>query len=99
LAASTASYRLNFLAAHLNGTENSSKRPGIWRMSVYIDEIVHAVSRHMQQHSLGEVAVRIEQREPGAGSEVLRDQVQQQRRFAGTGLADDVEMTPPFFRG
>ena len=37
LAASTASHRLNFLAAHLNGTENSPKRPGIWRMS---DEMI-----------------------------------------------------------
>jgi hypothetical protein len=40
----------------------------------------------MQQHGLGEIAVRIEQREALAGGEVLRDQVLQQRRFAGAGL-------------
>ena len=39
--------------------------------------------------------MRVEQCEPGAGREVLRDQVQQQRRFAGAGLADDVEMPAP----
>ena len=43
--------------------------------------------------------MRIEQREALAGGEVLRDQVQQQRRFAGAGLADDVEVAPPLFRG
>ena len=53
----------------------------------------------MQQHGFGEIAVRIEQREPGAGGEVLRDQVQQQRRFAGAGLADDVEVPPPLLGG
>ena len=34
LAAGTASYRLNFLAARLDGTENPTKRPAIRRMSV-----------------------------------------------------------------
>jgi len=33
LAADTASYRLNFLAARLDGTENPTKRPPIRRMS------------------------------------------------------------------
>jgi len=33
LAAGTASYRLNFLAARLDGTENPTKRPPIRRMS------------------------------------------------------------------
>jgi len=33
LAAGTASYRLNFLAARLDGTENPTKRPAIRRMS------------------------------------------------------------------
>jgi hypothetical protein len=61
--------------------------------TVYVDEIVRAPSRHMQQHGLGKIAVRIEQGEPGAGSEVLRDQIQQQCRFAGAGLADNVEVT------
>src|SRR3954470_22872714 len=36
LAAGTASHRLNFFAARLNGTENPPKRPGIRRMSVYV---------------------------------------------------------------
>ena len=34
LAAATASHRLNFLAARLDGTENPTKRPPIRRMSV-----------------------------------------------------------------
>src|SRR3954447_13629071 len=33
LAAGTASHQSNFLAARLNGMENSTKRPGIRRMS------------------------------------------------------------------
>src|SRR6185436_17920823 len=41
LAAGTASYRLNFLAARLDGTENPTKRPPIRRMSVYMFEIFH----------------------------------------------------------
>ena len=49
----------------------------------------------MEQHGFGEIAVRVEQCESGAGSEVLHDQVQQQCRFAGAGLADEVEMPPP----
>ena len=49
----------------------------------------------MEQHRFGEIAVRIEQREAFAGGEVLRDQVEQQRRFAGAGLADDVEVPAP----
>ena len=36
LAAGTASYRLNFLAARLDGTENPTKRPAIRQMSVYV---------------------------------------------------------------
>src|SRR3954447_12290765 len=36
LAAGTASHQSNFLAARLNGMENSTKRPGIRRMSVRI---------------------------------------------------------------
>ena len=46
----------------------------------------------MREHRLGEIAVRIEQRQALAGGEVLRNQVQEQRRFAGAGLADDVEV-------
>ena len=49
----------------------------------------------MEQDRLGKVAVRVEQRQAFAGREVLRDQVEQQRRFAGAGLADDVEVTAP----
>jgi len=39
LAAGTASYRLNFLAARLDGTENPTKRPPIRRMSAKITGI------------------------------------------------------------
>jgi hypothetical protein len=35
LAVGTASHRLNFLAARLNGTENYPKRPGTRRMSAH----------------------------------------------------------------
>ena len=50
-------------------------------------------------YGFGKIAVRVEQSEPGTASEVLCDQVQQQRRFAGAGLANNVEMPPPLFRG
>ena len=53
----------------------------------------------MEQHCFGKIAVRVEQGEPGAGSEVLCDQIQQQRRLAGAGLADDVQVPPPLFWG
>ena len=49
----------------------------------------------MQQHRFGEIAVRIEQREPFAGGEVLRDEIEEQRDLAGAGLADDVEVPAP----
>jgi hypothetical protein len=42
---------------------------------VYIDQIVGAASRHVEQHGFSEIAMRIEQSEPSAGDEVLRDQV------------------------
>ena len=53
----------------------------------------------MEQHRFGEIAVRIEEREPFAGREVLRDQIEEQRRFAGAGLADDVEVAAPRLGG
>jgi len=49
----------------------------------------------MEQHGFGEIAVRVKQREPFTRREVLRDQVEQQRRFAGAGLPDDVEVSAP----
>jgi hypothetical protein len=49
----------------------------------------------MQQHSFGKIPVRVEQGQPLAGSEILCDQVQQQRRFAGASLADDLQMPAP----
>src|SRR3954471_16260770 len=42
LAAGTASHRLNFFAARLNGTENPPKRPGIRRMSVQFWSFTYA---------------------------------------------------------
>jgi hypothetical protein len=51
---------------------------------------VAPVSRHVQQHGLGKIAVRVENREALAGSEVL-----QQRRSAGAGLADDIQVSAP----
>src|SRR5438067_855883 len=43
--------------------------------------------------------MRVEQRETLACREVLRDQIQEQRRFTGAGLADDVEVPAPRLRG
>jgi hypothetical protein len=54
--------------------------------------VAGAVSPQVQQQGFGELAVRVAQCQPLVGSEVLRDQVQQQRRFAGAGLPDEVEM-------
>ena len=53
----------------------------------------------MEQHRFGEIAVWIEQRQPFAGGEVLRDEIEEQRRFAGAGLADDVEVATPRLGG
>jgi hypothetical protein len=47
----------------------------------------------VHQHGLGEIAVRVEKCEPLAGGEVLRDQIEKQRRRAGADLADDVEVS------
>ena len=43
--------------------------------------------------------MRIEEGQAAAGGQILRDQIEQQRRFAGAGLADDVEMAGPGGRG
>ena len=42
--------------------------------------------------ALGEIAVRIEQREPLAGNEVLANEIEKKGALAGAGLSDDVEM-------
>ena len=52
----------------------------------------------MFERGFGEVAVRIEQGETFAGREVLPDQVEQKRAFAGAGLPDHIEMPAPLFR-
>jgi hypothetical protein len=65
LAAGTASHRLNFLAARLNGTENPPKRPGVQRMSV--DTTSPAIWLPAQS-----ATVRILLRRPPPGSKVAQ---------------------------
>jgi len=42
-----------------------------------------------------QVAVRVEERQPIAGQEVLPDQVEEQGAFTGAGLADQIQMPAP----
>lgn len=74
----------------------ADRTDGVGRVDV--DEIVGAGSRDLPEHVLGKIAVRIEERQALALREVLRDQVEEQRRLSGAGLADDVEVAAPLVR-
>jgi hypothetical protein len=52
LAAGTASHRLNFLAARLNGTENPPKQPVIWRMSAERRANANCSSKHLPRSTV-----------------------------------------------
>ena len=61
-----------------------------------INEIVAAVPWHLGEYGLRQIAMRIEQSETLPGIEVLGDEVEQQRAFAGTGLTDEIKMALSF---
>jgi len=65
---------------------------------VEVDEVIRARAGNMRERSLGQVAMRIEQRQALAGDEVLPDQIEEEGAFAGAGLADDVKMATAFLR-
>ena len=48
----------------------------------------------MVQQFLGQVAVRVNHADAMPKSDVLQDQIPQQRRLAGAGFADDVDVLP-----
>ena len=70
----------------------------IGAMASVRNEIVAPALRQMLQRGKREIAMRIEQRQAFAVGQVLGDEVEQQRRLAGAGLADDVQMPASFFR-
>ena len=47
---------------------------------------------HRIYHGLGQIAVRVEQGQPAPRAEIGEDERQDQSRFAGAGLADEIEM-------
>lgn len=59
------------------------------------DEIIPTAARKQAHRGFGQIAMRIEEGQPATGCEILRDQIEQQRRFPGPRLADDVEMAGP----
>jgi hypothetical protein len=50
----------------------------------------------MHQNGLSQIAMWVQKREPVTGGEVLRDEVKQQRAFAGSGLSNNIEVSAPF---
>ncbi len=63
---------------------------------VDVDKIVGAGARDVRKCGLGEIAVRVKQREPLAGNQVLADEIGEERALAGAGLADDVGVPAAF---
>lgn len=57
-----------------------------------IDEVIRTARRTATAQSLGKVAVRVNEPDAVAGGDVVHDEIAQQRRFAGAGLADEVEV-------
>ena len=62
---------------------------------ININKIVATLPWHLREYGLRQIAMRIEQSETLPGIEVLGDEVEQQRAFAGTGLTDEIKMALP----
>ena len=60
---------------------------------VEIDAIGDALARYRVDYGGGEVAVRIEQSQAAIGMQIGQKEGEKQRRLAGAGFADDVEMS------
>ena len=61
---------------------------------VEIHELMRPMARHQAEHGLCQIAQGIDDSHTAAGGQVLADHVGQQRRLAGAGLADDMQMPP-----
>ena len=61
---------------------------------VEVADVIDARAGDAVEEALGEVAVRVEEGNPLAGLDVLQDQVLEEGRLAGAGLADGVEVLP-----
>ena len=59
---------------------------------VEIHELMGPVARHQAEDGLRQIAQGIDDSDTAAGGQVLADHVLQQRRLAGAGLADDMQM-------
>src|SRR6202051_3207105 len=78
------------IVAHLREGIETDRPLKVGRVDV--DEIVGAGTGNAREHGLRQIPVRVEQRPALAGSQVLFDEVEEERALAGAGLADDVEM-------
>ena len=61
---------------------------------VEVADVIDARAGDVVEEALGEVAVRVEEGDALAGGDVLQDQVLEEGRLAGAGLADRVEVLP-----
>ena len=61
---------------------------------VYVHHVVRARGRHQAEDRIGQMAQRVDQPDAPAGGQVLGDEVLDDGRLAGTGLAEDVEVSP-----
>ena len=73
----------------------SGLKPTTWSRTGGIeqDDLVGAVFGNQPHQRLGQIAVRVDEADALALTEVADDQVLEERRLAHAGLADDVEMT------
>ena len=66
---------------------------------VEVNEIIAAAARQQSDGGLGQIAMWIEKRDAPTRCEILGEQVEQQCRFAGSRLADNVDMVRACGRG
>ena len=66
---------------------------------IELNEVVAASGRQERDRGFGQISVRIEQRDAATGGEVLGNQIEEQGRFAGAGLPDDIEVARSRGRG
>jgi len=61
---------------------------------IEVDEIIRSPGRDVIEELLSMIAVRIDDTNATASSDILNDQIPQQRRFAAPGFPDRIEMLP-----
>ncbi len=62
---------------------------------VEVNRVLDALLWYIVQNLLDQVAVRVNDRNAGAGVNILPDAVKQQCRFAGAALAYNIRVTVP----